>query len=529
MIDKILNFYNKITINANLLINQSFIKYLIFLIANKFSVNNKKNIILFDNFESLKNTFFRSLYLTCFAKKFNAQLFFFNYRFNPIFYLIYKSIEARNLKIRLNKKQKKNVKKYLNEFFNTITDNRSIIDYELDGINIGIDIYESYLIRYLKPTIENKTKENKKLKKIVIEAFKIYFFWKDYVSINKENIKVVLLSHRNYIETNILNRISIKNNLKVITLSGEGHSVQRWKNLDLNLFSSYRKIFNQLDEKEQLNGVEWARNRINSRLSGVVGVDMSYSFKSAFRTDAINENFDNQIIDSPRKKILICSACFYDNPHCYGKMIFDDFMDIFKFLGKISNETNYDWYVKPHPDYLPGTIENLEKCKKFFSNLKILNPETSFHALKDKIDYAITPYGSVGHELPFLNIPVINCSNINPHQSYTFNFTPQNKNQLRNQIVNIENTKINKIDEIYEFYFIHYNFLNTSNLIDANVIQDLLKDNKFSEKETSFLNKKNLLGSIYSRLNEFIDQDQFKTCNQHTINILKKSGNSNFL
>ena len=32
-----------------------------------------------------------------------------------------------------------------------------------------------------------------------------------------------------------------------------------------------------------------------------------------------------------------------------------------KFLGKISHSTDYEWYIKTHPDFLPGNIDIIKK------------------------------------------------------------------------------------------------------------------------------------------------------------------------
>ena len=50
---------------------------------------------------------------------------------------------------------------------------------------------------------------------------------------------------------------------------------------------------------------------------------MNYSTKSAFSKS--DNKTDLLIKDNNKVKVLICSACFYDNPHCYGKMMLEDF------------------------------------------------------------------------------------------------------------------------------------------------------------------------------------------------------------
>lgn len=522
---KISSQIKKIFVFQKSIFNLNFINYLFFLYENRF-LKKTNNIFIFDNFESFQNTFMRSLYLNFFSRILKADLFYINYKFNPIYKLIYFCLGSKNLKINLSLNQKRELEILHASFFNKVNSKKEILDYEIDKINLGMDIYESYLIKFNEPTIRNIRISNKNLNDLVRKSLKIFIFWRDYFIKNKHLIKGVLLSHRNYIETNILNRISIKNKINVYTLSGEGHSLQRWKNLDLNFFNYYSKIFQNLSDKEKKEGILLGKKQLDKRFSGEVGVDMNYSTKSAFSKS--DNKTDLLIKDNNKLKILICSACFYDNPHCYGKMMFEDFYECLKFLGKLSKQTNYDWYIKPHPDYLPGTIENINECANFFDNLTLLDPNTSFHTLKNKINFAITPYGSVGHELPLLGIPVINCSNVNPHQDFKFNFTPKNKDDLKEIILNIKDMKNEKIDDIFKFYYIHYIFFNKSNLFSTEEISKLHINLNVNIEMVNFFKSNFNNKKKFELIESFIKKDEFKTSDRIFLKNINKLDNTNF-
>ena len=47
-------------------------------------------------------------------------------------------------------------------------------------------------------------------------------------------------------------------------------------------FLDYKKDFVKLDPAQQSAGIEQAKERINLRFSGEIGVDMNYSKQSAF-------------------------------------------------------------------------------------------------------------------------------------------------------------------------------------------------------------------------------------------------------
>ena len=63
-------------------------------------------------------------------------------------------------------------------------------------------------------------------------------------------------------------------------------------------------------------------------------------------------------------KVLICSHCFFDNPHPYEKSSFPDYYEWLKFLCELSKKTNYSWRIKVHNDCLPGTIETIQEIIK---------------------------------------------------------------------------------------------------------------------------------------------------------------------
>ena len=75
---------------------------------------------------------------------------------------------------------------------------------------------------------------------------------------------------------------------------------------------------------------------------------MRYSTKSAF----VSSNSNNHALKvSNRFKVLIAVHDFFDNPHGYGGMFFTDYYEWLTFLVDLSKKTNYDWYIKTHPDF----------------------------------------------------------------------------------------------------------------------------------------------------------------------------------
>lgn len=508
-------------------LNIDFYRYLYFLKKIQDKKKIKKNIFIFDNFQDINGSFFRIIYLIIISNFYNAQLYHFGIKYSILFRFLYWIAGSKKILINRSKSQENKLSKEISSFFKKVKNKQDILDYKINGFNIGLDIYESYLIRNKEPTIFNISKSNNNLKKTVVEAICTIFFWENYLKKNKNLIKGVLLSHRNYVETNILNRISIKNKIKVFTTSGEMHSLHRWKNLSLNFFTYYNLFFNSLSVNVKKNAINWSKSRLKKRFDGQVGVDMDYSKKSAFNKS--NNSFNNfsKIENNNKIKILICTSCFFDNPHCYGKMMFVDFYEKLKFLGQISHEVDYDWYIKPHPDFLPGTIEILEKSLKFFKKCKIIDPSTSFHDIKNVINCAITTYGTIGHELPLLGIPVINCSKINPHMEFKFNYTPKSKKDLK-KIIKNGNFKITDEKSIYRFYYIHHHFLSVSNLFSKKKISSLNSSKNSFKEKLNFLKYDANIEIIKKKIIFFLKHDNFKTVDKNYLKILASVRDVNF-
>ena len=139
-----------------------------------------------------------------------------------------------------------------------------------------------------------------------------------------------------------------------------------------------------------------AKKRLDLRLSGKIGVDMNYSLKSAYNKNLLKHR---QLVKSNRLKVLIATHCFFDSPHSYGFNLFSDFYEWLNFLGKLSIETNYDWYIKTHPDFLPGNIMIIKSIIKKYPKIKLLKANISHKQLiQEGIDVALTVYGTIGCE-----------------------------------------------------------------------------------------------------------------------------------
>ena len=370
---------------------------------------------------------------------------------------IYKSFGVtRFFNISISSLQKKKAKKIFYEVVGGLTTKNDIENLKINGVLIGNLIYDSFLMENKKPTIDIALPE---FSEFLLNSLNLFVFWEDFIS--KHDVCAVNVSHCVY-NLAIPLRISLARNIPVFQANAT--HIYRMNSGNQYAFTDYKhfpKLFAALPESVQLAGINEAKKRINRRFEGEVGVDMSYSTKSAYGPN----RHEKLVQDSSRKKILIATHCFFDSPHCYGGSIFPDHYEWIDFLGNISEETDYDWYIKTHPDLRIGNMEIIDSFLGKYPKFKLLPANVSHHQIiSEGINLALTVHGTIGFEYAALGVPVINASQNNPHIAYDFNLHVKDIVEYRQILLDLDQLELS-IDkqQVYEYYFMRFIF-NTSNL-----------------------------------------------------------------
>ena len=360
------------------------------------------------------------------------------------------------IEILLTQSQKDKAFNLYENIYNNLNQKCDVENITINGIWLGDLIYDTYLRLFNRPTIIIKSNE---FKKYLQKEMALFVFWQDFFK--KHNVKAINVSHCAY-NLAIPMRIALSRNIPAY--QSNVAFIYRLNKNNCFAYSDFRyfpKQFSTLPESIKLAGLAEAKARIDKRFAGAVGVDMEYSSKSAYT----NKRYDNLIKNTSRKKILIATHCFYDSPHSYGNNIFPDFYEWLDFLGKITEVSNYDWYIKTHPDYLPGTKEVIDGIVLKYPKFNLLPADSSHHQIiSEGINFVLTVYGTIGFEYAALGIPVINCSVNNPHISYNFNLHPRDQQEYHNLLMNLDGIEFD-IDknQVYEYYFMRHIY-NTFNL-----------------------------------------------------------------
>ena len=176
-------------------------------------------------------------------------------------------------------------------------------------------------------------------------------------------------------------------------------------------------------------------------------------------------------------------------------------------LGNLSNETDYNWYIKKHPHTANKNLNNktLRDINKKYPKLEILEENiNNSELINEGIDLTLTVYGSVGYEFPYFDIPVLLASKNTPYEGYNFCLQPATIAQYDFYIKNLANTKykVNK-KEIYEFYFNRY--LANWSLLDNYVENKLHLKNEFFGPKILDVWKKQISKEKMKKINFEID------------------------
>jgi hypothetical protein len=350
----------------------------------------------------------------------------------------------------------------------------------VEGVWIGDLVYDSYLKRCMVPSIDITSEEFRLSLK---DSVGTYLFWRDYFQ--SHDVRAINVSHCGY-DLAIVLRVAVKNDVPAYQVNAT--HAYRLSGSDLWAYCEshhFRQEFQKLPLEVQRRGLVEAKERLDRRFSGEVAVDMHYSSRSAFESRSIEPVLN----PSNRLKVFVALHCFFDNPHPYGVGLFPDFYEWLAFLGGVSEKTEYDWYLKTHPDFLPGNHEVLEEFLRAYPKFALLPSETSHHQIiQDGIDVVLTVHGTVGFEYAALGVPVINASLRNPHVAYGFNVHPATVKEYESALMNLPKVRlaINR-EEVYEYYFMR--FVHTS--------EDLVFDN-YSKMRREFGYAHETKSSIFS-------------------------------
>lgn len=320
--------------------------------------------------------------------------------------------------------------------------------FEYKGVLVGDLIYDEYLRRSKHKTINFFDPHFQRI------FFELISYFEGYLMLLDEyQVEAVVVSNCVY-HFAIPLRICCSKKIPAFQVTSE--SIYRLSKNRLHAYTEfldYAEIAEKTASEFNEEGIK-IKSRIQRRFSGEVGVDMPYSTKSAFS----NSHQNSLVTGNSVIKILVATHDFFDSSHSYGFNFYPDFYIWLESLGKISEKTNYEWYLKTHPDPIGDSNSVLKELEARFPKLKMISSETSHHEIINQgINIALTVFGTIGWEYPALGIKTINASINNPHTCFSFSITPTSREEYEKLLLNLESVMDFSIDltQIEKFYYLH--------------------------------------------------------------------------
>lgn len=402
------------------------------------------------------------------------------------------------------------VKKLYNHLFSKINSKSDLEKLRYENIWIGDLIYDEYLKTHYAATVDIKSD---KFKKLIFEFAFLFLYWKEYF--DKNNIKAVMISHPCYFMGLPLRIANSKTVPTYLVTLRDVYYLNNENPMPHREFQSFKKDFENLEKEIKEKAISEAQKKLNLRFEGKIAIDQPYMRASGYKKEYQPQNILN---NKNKIKILIAPHSFSDNPHSKGIAIFSDYYEWLKFLGELSNVTNYEWYIKAHPAALKEDIKTIKKFVKDYSKICFLDDTTSHHQLiQNGINIVFTVYGSIALEYAAKNIAVINAGN-NPHISFDFNIHPKSKENFRDIIMNLGDY-VNKnffSNEVYKCYYMKF-LDHRGDIFFADFNTELKKLGGYSKQFTPAMYKtwikysnKDIDTEIYETLKKFIISKKYK-------------------
>jgi hypothetical protein len=469
----------------------NFLKFIFFLKKlNKVKINkNNKESILIDYFDDYLTIYSYSLIFDYLRNRYNSKIEWFNFlpwfnnekyfkhnSFKKIIFLLkffigrinilnkcydaigvnhgisYKNFSYHKL-IALRKAKK---------VFSELRSKEDVFQIKIKGFKIGSYIYQTYLRYYSLPTVNVR---DLKLLDEIFKSFLIYLSIEEYFKENK--VKLVIVSHAFYSYYGIIAKYAASKGVQVIRIASAG-----WRNKTSFIISKinknhieeappyymYKKIFNQFSNKEKKEKLLIGNQILKKRYQGEIQPFLLGNISS------YADNKKNIILKKNKKNILVFLNCFFDGPGRFKSAIFPDFYEWIIFTLDNAANTNFDWYVKPHPRSQPGNddiINSLKNKYKIKNNIYFIDKSISNKKLIDSnFKSLFMHHGNATAEFANKNFPVVNCCT-SAMSNYKFFIKVKSKKAYLNIINTADNLKIKiKKREIYEWTYMNFNHFN---------------------------------------------------------------------
>lgn len=329
-----------------------------------------------------------------------------------------------------------------------IADNSDLEDFKYKGVLLGDLIYDDYLRNTYSETIDLNSSNFK------VTFYKALNLFDKYLNlIDEYDVKAIVISNHVY-NFGIIARAAFSRQIPVFCITGGTiYRLSKERPFAFVEYEDYSKAPNNSGSEEFILKSSKIRQEMVAKLFP-------------------NKIYDSKMLDSMREKnnakktnkggklkIFVALHDFFDAPHCYGGAFYPDFYLWLDALGKLSESTDYEWYLKSNPFEVGESAQVINRLKSKYPKFNTLPKHFSVEEVCDfGIDLVLTVYGTVAWEYSAVGITVINASKNHPHSKFGFSITPNSKLEYEAFLLNVDNVLTHKIiyREIEYFFYLHY-------------------------------------------------------------------------
>ena len=347
--------------------------------------------------------------------------------------------------------QKKIARVAVRQFLARKPSKKDLENLKIGDVLLGDLVYDNYLRSRNLPTPDLSSAD---FKNFLLSSVADLVFWTDQMS--KGQIKAVIASHSVY-NLAIPLRVALQQGIPAFQATARSiYRLSSERQFAEDGFIDFRNEYSSLSMVARTRGLEEARSRIARRFRGESGVDVNVSSALAYSPPK-----KNLLLSGNSKiKLLVAAHCFSDSPHWSGNHLFTDYWEWLDFLGDFAKKTDFEWYLKPHPDCLSSNAKHLRMLAQRYPAFVVLPADAShLQIIKEGVTAALTVHGTIGFEYAALGVPVINASLNNPHIAYSFNHHPASVKEYEQAILNVSSLPApgqDELREVEEFYFMQH-------------------------------------------------------------------------
>ena len=283
---------------------------------------------------------------------------------------------------------------------------------------IGDTVYDSFLRGLTLPTIDfSHPNLIEKLANALLYVDNLYTYFEN------NSVKAVCLIETTYMLA-LPGRVAMKFDIEVFIIThSRVYRLNSEEYIGFHEFRKYKSIFEALPPHINTWGIEQAKDSIKSKMEKAgfkVNTNLSFSHFKKGKSFQINKPV----------RLLVSAHDFFDSPHRVGYAFFSDFYLWLSFLKEVALKTDYEWFIRPHPNAKKWNTEVLSELFLGIPSVTILSSEIPNSDLLEKdFSAVITVFGTVGSEWPLYGVPVINASSDHKHVNIPGNITPATKDE----------------------------------------------------------------------------------------------------